>query len=90
MTKGQAAGCCPGVSEPCCSVEGIVTVDERGQMVLPKELRHKAGIEAGEKLAAVSFQQGESMCCIALIKVVDLTQMVKGVLGPLMTEVFKE
>ena len=33
--------CCPptNVTLSCCKVEAIVSVDERGQMVLPKELR---------------------------------------------------
>jgi antitoxin PrlF len=32
----------------------MVSVDERGQMVLPKDLREKANIKAGDKLAVVS------------------------------------
>ena len=35
----------------CCRVESIISVDERGQMVLPKDLRDKANIRAGDKLA---------------------------------------
>jgi AbrB family looped-hinge helix DNA binding protein len=35
----------------CCRVESLISVDERGQMVLPKELREKANIRAGDKLA---------------------------------------
>ena len=34
----------------CCCVDAMVSVDERGQMVLPKETREKAGIKAGDKL----------------------------------------
>ncbi|MHA1431222.1 MAG: HgcAB-associated protein HgcC, partial [Candidatus Freyarchaeota archaeon] len=26
----------------CCKVEAIISIDERGQMVLPKEVRDKA------------------------------------------------
>ena len=33
----------------CCKVESIVSVDERGQMVLPKEIRERAKIGAGNK-----------------------------------------
>lgn len=88
--KGDAACCGPASSGTCCGVEGIVSVDERGQMVLPKDLRDRAGIKAGDKLAAVSMRQGDTVCCIALIRVDDLAQMVKGMLGPVMTDVFKE
>ena len=65
----------------------IVTVDERGQMVLPKELRAKAGIKAGDKLAITSWEKDGQICCIALIKAENLETMVKGMLGPLMKDV---
>ena len=39
-------------------VESIVSIDERGQMVLPKELRDKAKIRAGDKLALISWDKG--------------------------------
>ena len=71
----------------CCAVEAIVTVDERGQMVLPKELRAKAGIKAGDKLAITSWEKNGEICCIALIKAGNLETMVKGLLGPMMKDV---
>ncbi|MGD1118401.1 MAG: HgcAB-associated protein [Dehalococcoidales bacterium] len=83
-TKGNC--CTPG----CCKVESVVSIDERGQMVLPKDLRDKAGIRAGDKLAVVSMEQDGKTCCLSLIKVESLTNMVKDMLGPLMEEVFKK
>jgi antitoxin PrlF len=71
----------------CCAVEAIVTVDERGQMVLPKELRAKAGIKAGDKFAVTSWEKDGEVCCIALIKAGNLESMVKGMLGPLMNDI---
>jgi AbrB family looped-hinge helix DNA binding protein len=76
---GKAAG--------CCNVEALVTVDERGQMVLPKELREKAGIRAGDKLAVTSWEKDGKVCCIALIKAGSLEPLVKGVLGPVMKDI---
>ena len=73
----------------CCGVESVVSVDERGQMVLPKDIREKASIRAGDKLAVISMRNGGKICCISLIKVEDLEGMVKSMLGPLMNEVFK-
>ncbi len=70
----------------CCKVESIVSVDERGQMVLPKEIRDAAGIRPGDKLAIVMWKKGEEVCCMSLIKVDALTGMVKGMLGPLMKD----
>jgi antitoxin PrlF len=71
----------------CCKVESIVNVDERGQMVLPKELREKAGIGAGDKLAITSWEKNGEVCCITLIKVENLVEMVKGQLGPIIREI---
>ncbi|MEW6554004.1 MAG: HgcAB-associated protein HgcC [Actinomycetota bacterium] len=68
-------------------VESILSVDERGQMVLPKELRTRAGIGPGDKLAVVSHEREGEVCCISLIKVESLTEMVKGVLGPMMKDI---
>ncbi len=33
----------------------MTSVDERGQMVLPKDVRDKANIKPGDKLAVVSW-----------------------------------
>ena len=51
--------CCSssGNDQPCCKVESVVSIDERGQMVLPKEIREKANIHSGDKLALVSWGQ---------------------------------
>lgn len=70
-----------------CKVESIITVDERGQMVLPKELRERAKINAGDKLALASWEKNGEVCCITLIRVEDLVGMVKDRLGPVMKEI---
>ena len=83
--------CCAssGTDQPCCKVESVVSVDERGQMVLPKDLREKAKIRAGDKLAVVSWAQGEAVNILALIKVEDLNTLVKQMLGPVFKELTK-
>jgi antitoxin PrlF len=65
-------------------VEAVVSVDERGQMVLPKELRLRAGIGPGDKLALVAFEDKGDICCISFFKVDDLSGMVRDKLGPVM------
>ncbi len=67
--------------ESCCNVESVITVDERGQMVLPKEVREKANIKAGDKLAVVSMEKDGKFCCISLIKADNLSGAVKDMLG---------
>jgi antitoxin PrlF len=79
--------CSPGDSKmSCCKVESIISIDERGQMVLPKDLREKANIHAGDKLAVVSWDKGGEICCLYLIKTEHLAEHVKGFLGPMMKE----
>lgn len=67
-------------------VESIISVDERGQMVLPKELREKAKIHAGDKLALVSWEKDGEICCLYFIKTEYLADRVKDFLGPMMKE----
>jgi AbrB family looped-hinge helix DNA binding protein len=71
----------------CCRIESIVTVDERGQMVLPKEIREKAEIKSGDKLAVVGWQKEGKICCLSLIKAEDFADMVKGLLSPMMKDI---
>jgi AbrB family looped-hinge helix DNA binding protein len=68
----------------------VVSVDDRGQMVLPKDIRDKAGIRAGDKLALVTWEKGDEICCISLLKVEELTDMVKDTLGPVMKDILEE
>jgi AbrB family looped-hinge helix DNA binding protein len=90
-TKGKnSAKGSSGKRMGCCAVEAIITVDERGQMVLPKELRERAGIKAGDKLAVTSWEKDGEVCCIALIKAGNLESMVKGILGPVMGEILNK
>jgi antitoxin PrlF len=86
-------------ADSCCSqpedlvdrfqVEAVVSIDERGQMVLPKEVREKAGIRAGDKLAIISMKRQGSACCMLLFKADAMADMVKSMLGPLLGEIKK-
>jgi AbrB family looped-hinge helix DNA binding protein len=71
----------------CCKAESLITVDERGQMVLPKEIRDKVNIRPGDKLAVVSLEKDGEIFCIFLIKAEKITEIVKGLLGPVMKEI---
>lgn len=73
----------------CCRVEALIGVDERGQMVLPKEIRDKTNIKAGDKLAVISFANTQKNCCLVLMKAKDLEETVRGLLGPLMKRLIK-
>lgn len=77
-------------STSCCKVEALVSVDDRGQMVLPKDIREKANIRAGDKLAVTCWERDGKVCCISLTKVEDLTEMVKDMLGPMMKDILQK
>ncbi|HOW45033.1 MAG TPA: HgcAB-associated protein [Candidatus Aminicenantes bacterium] len=74
-----------GAAGGCCQVTALVSVDERGQMVLPKEIRDKAGIKAGDKLALVAWDKDGEFCCLTLIKANLLAGMVRDKLGPVLS-----
>ncbi len=87
--KTNETCCTPDVcGETCCKVESIITVDERGQMVLPKDAREKAGIHAGDKMALIGWEKDGKICCLSLIKADELSGMAKDVLGPMIKEIF--
>lgn len=86
MTAEDSKPCCSGSEEACCRVEALVSVDDRGQMVLPKDIREKAGIGPGDKLAIVSLRGCGDSCCLALVRAEAITSMVRELLGPLMSE----
>lgn len=89
--KKESSEARPGIgSMSCCKVESLVTVDERGQMVLPKEIREKAGIRAGDKLAVVTWEKDGEVCCLSLVKSEDFGEMVKDKLGPVMKEISRK
>jgi len=80
--KTESSGCAS-----CCNIDAVVSVDARGQIVLPKEIRQGAGIEAGDKLAVISWKSGDQVCCISLVKAGAFAETIKGILGPMMSEI---
>lgn len=67
-------------------MESVVSVDERGQMVLPRKVRALASIRTGERLAVIVWRKENALCCISLVKVEALTAMTQKLLGPMMKE----
>jgi len=72
------------IDPPCfdrVQVQALVRVDERGQMVLPKEIRDKAEIRGGDKLALTTIERDGAVCCILLTKSDALVRAVQSSLG---------
>lgn len=77
-----------GQENPCtCSVEGIVTIDGRGQMVLPKEVRERAGIAPGDRFAVVFSETDGSVCCITLIRKEHLDRSISSLVHPVQEKI---
>jgi len=77
-------------SEGCCKVDAVVTIDSKGQIVLPKDLREKAKLKPGDKLALIGCEREGEVCCIMMVKADDLGKSVRVMLGPMIKDVFKE
>lgn len=74
----RACGCGPSAG---CTIEAVLSIDDRGQMVLPKDVREKAGIRTGDKLALISWEKDGAVCCLALMKVESLKGAVTDLIG---------
>ena len=88
--KKNSAQYCVTPDKSCCKVEALVSVDDRGQMVLPKDVRERANIRAGDKLAVTCWERDGKVCCISLTKAEELTKIVKDMLGPVIKEIIAE
>jgi AbrB family looped-hinge helix DNA binding protein len=89
VKKLEKASCSGSTREKtsCCKVEALISVDDRGQMVLPKGIREEAEIRTGDKLALVSWEKDGKVCCFTFIKTNEFGDMVRGLIGPMMQEV---
>ncbi len=73
-----------------CRIDAVVTIDAKGQIVLPKDLREKANIKPNDKLALVACEKNGEVCCITLVKAEKLVGAVTKALGPLLKSVTKQ
>jgi antitoxin PrlF len=78
--------CC---NTECCKINAIVSVDSKGQIVLPKDLREKAKIKPNDKLALIGFEKNSEICCIVMMKADALEDTVKNMLGPVFKSILQ-
>lgn len=89
--KDTCESCGTGSEQECCALEAVVSIDERGQLVLPKDLRVRAGIGAGDRLAIVSYRGDDGeICCITLMKAGAVAGAVRTLMGPVLGSVDPE
>ncbi len=75
----STAGVCP---ESKCRIEAIVPIDARGQMVLPKALREKAGIRPGDNLVLIAWEHDGKVCCLTIVRSDVITRQVRDFVTP--------
>ncbi len=77
-------------SNECCKIDAIVSIDAKGQIVLPKDMREKANLKPNDKLALIGFEREGEVCCIIMVKAESLGSTVKRMLGPVLKDVFQQ
>lgn len=71
------------------TIEAILNCDERGQLVLPKEIRKKLNIKPGEKLALLQCVNEKNEVCLTLLKANALEGIIKTYLSPMLSDIIK-
>jgi antitoxin PrlF len=84
--EGTGCSCSVANEMDGCQVEAVVKVDGRGQMVLPKDLRKRAGFGPDERLALISWRRGDQLCCVSLQRADSLAEAIRGKYGPLLSQ----
>ena len=68
----------------CCKIDAVVSIDSKGQIVLPKDLRERAKLKPNDKLALIGFERDGGLCCIMMVKAEALGSTIKKALGPIL------
>ncbi len=73
-----------------CRIDAIVSIDVKGQIVLPKDLREKADFNPGDKIAVVACEKEGEVCCIMMVKADSLRGAITKTLVPMLRGVTKQ
>lgn len=81
MDTNNAVGCecSPGkIPMGKCSVEAIINIDDRGQMILPKSVRQKMNINPEDKLIIISWEKDGKVDSLTMMKNDEFSEMIKN------------
>ncbi|XHH09368.1 MAG: HgcAB-associated protein HgcC [Candidatus Bathyarchaeia archaeon] len=73
-----------------CKIDAVISIDAKGQIVLPKDVREKANLNPNDKIAIVTCEKNGEVCCIMMLKAEKLQGAVTKTLGPLLKAVTQE
>ena len=80
--------CCS--DDEICRIDSVITIDSKGQIVLPKDLREKANLNPNEKIAVVACEKQGEVCCIMLLKADRFQNAVTQTVTPLIKAITKD
>lgn len=67
-----------------CRIDAVITMDAKGQIVLPKDLREKANFKPNDKIAVVACEKHGEVCCIMMVKAERFGGALTKTLSPLL------
>lgn len=79
-----------GCEGDTCRIDAVITMDAKGQIVLPKDLRERANFKPNDKIALVASEKNGEVCCIMMLKADRLVGAVTKTLGPLLKGVTRQ
>ncbi|HUK85634.1 MAG TPA: HgcAB-associated protein [Candidatus Acidoferrum sp.] len=71
-------------------IDAVISMDAKGQIVLPKDLREKANFKPNDKIAVVACEKDGEVCCIMMLKAEKLVGAVTKTLSPMLKGVTKQ
>jgi len=71
-------------------IDAVISMDSKGQIVLPKDLREKANFKPNDKIAVVACEKDGEVCCIMMLKAEKLVGAVTKTLSPMLKGVIKQ
>ncbi|MCJ7632597.1 AbrB/MazE/SpoVT family DNA-binding domain-containing protein [Candidatus Bathyarchaeota archaeon] len=70
-------------------VDAVVSIDSKGQIVLPKDLREKSKLKSGDKLAIMACEKEGEVCCIVIVKAEGLGEAMSKLISPALRQVIR-
>ena len=79
-----SCGCTTKPEENAHTLFAVTKIDDRGQVVIPKDIRDSLGWSKNEKIAIITRKNPEGKsCCVMLVHVDSLADYIKGFVNTL-------